>query len=59
MTNLDYIKNMKADEMADFIIQIAYYEDDTTPMVGLTIDNRKALRCCKEEITKWLLQEKE
>ena len=59
MTNYEYIKNMPAEEMADFIREIAYYEDDTAPMLGLSVDkNHKALRCRKDEIAKWLNSEK-
>ena len=60
MTNYEYIKNMPIEEMADFIREIAYYEDDTTPMLGMWVDGKhKSLRCRKDEIEKWLNSEKE
>ena len=59
MTNIEFIKNMSVEEMANFIREIAYYEDDTTPMIGFEMDcKHKALRCCQDEIQKWLESEK-
>lgn len=59
MTNFDFIKNMSIEQMADFMCRIAYYEDDTEPRIGFTIDDEcKSLRCCEEEIVNWLNSKK-